>query len=172
MFKIDIRWHDDDRNGEMAQRLTDKTRTPDPVLAEKAYRSLLGRDDLIGQLCAARLVSPIIGRAIYFSRFDRDYGRGRIHPDAPLDLSRLDDGTAEATMWRPPKLDIDFSLPFPELLKTWAASHNWNAQQISDILKTPRPTYRSWIQGQRGCPHEDMVREYIRMYETIRSSNE
>ena len=172
MFRIDIRWSTDGPNGEHAQQLTDRTITPDPVLAEQAYRQLLTRDDLIGLPCAARLKSDLAGKSIYFSRFDREYGRGRIHPNAPLDLSRLDDGTAEATMWQPPKLGIDFSLPFPELLKTWAASHDWNAQQAADALKTPRPTYRSWIQEQRTCPHEDMVRKYIRMYEIIRSGNE
>jgi hypothetical protein len=42
-----------------------------------------------------------MGTAIYFSRFDLLFGGGRIHPQAPLDLFREDDGTAEATLWEP-----------------------------------------------------------------------
>lgn len=91
-WKVDLREHE---NGRLSERL----QTADMREAEAWFRKLLAREDLIGWLGAARVVSPITGRAIYFSRFDDE--RRRIHPEAPLDLFRTDDGTAEATKWRP-----------------------------------------------------------------------
>jgi len=92
-WKTDLRRHDG--------HLSERTLTPDPATAEAAFRALLAREDLIGQPIAARLVSPLTRRAIYFSRFDRGLGDGRIHPSAPLDLSADQDLTAIATKWRP-----------------------------------------------------------------------
>lgn len=93
-WKADLREHE-------TGRLTERLETMSPARAEAHFRSLLRMSDLIGQRYAARLVSPISRRSIYFSRFDRDLGNGRIHPDAPLDLSRLNDGTKEASAWTP-----------------------------------------------------------------------
>ena len=93
-WKSDLRWHSD---GRLEERLL----TSRPSEAEAHFRRLLARTDLIGQPVAARLVSPRTRKAVYFSRFDRDFGGGRIHPDAPLDPLRSDDGTDEATRWKP-----------------------------------------------------------------------
>ena len=76
-FKVDIRWPD-------GQRLTDRTQTSSAAAAEAAYRELLAREDLIGQPCAARFV--VDGRSLYYSRFDRPLGDGRLAPDAALDI--------------------------------------------------------------------------------------
>lgn len=93
-WKVDLRTHEDGR-------LSDRSFPETAKRAEAEFRILLRRKRLIGKPVAARLVSPATGRAIYFSRFDREIGEGRIHPDAPLDLTRMDDGTSEATLWRP-----------------------------------------------------------------------
>ena len=86
MWKADIRWHDSEREG----RLTDRTLTSSPTVAVAAFRALLARDDLIGQPCAARLVSPIVRGAIYYSRFDREPWEGRMLPDAEIDPMRAE----------------------------------------------------------------------------------
>ncbi len=97
-WKADIRWDSTaGRDGKLEERLV----TKDADYAEAHFRRLLAREDLIGKPAAARLVSPFAGRSIYFSRFDRPLGRGRIHPQAPLNLMRLDDGTQEASAWLP-----------------------------------------------------------------------
>lgn len=83
-FKADLRWDD-------GGRLTDRTISPDRAAAFLAFRALLARTDLEGQAVAARFV--VDGRSLYFSRFDKPFGAGRIHPDAPI---RADVGATEA----------------------------------------------------------------------------
>ena len=94
IWKADLRWHSD---GRLEERLL----TSYPSEAEAHFRRLLARTDLVGQPVAARLESARTHKAVYFSRFERDFGDGRIHPDAPLDPLRFDDGTNEATRWKP-----------------------------------------------------------------------
>ena len=64
VWKVDLRTHD----GRLSERLV----TESAFSAEAHFRALLARTDLVGQPVAARIVSPITGRAVYFSRFDRD----------------------------------------------------------------------------------------------------
>lgn len=74
-FKADLRWDD-------GGRLTDRTISPSREAAFLAFRALLARRDLEGQTVAVRFV--VDGRSLYFSRFDKPFGAGRIHPDAPI----------------------------------------------------------------------------------------
>lgn len=71
--------------------LTDRTVSPSRAAAFCAFRELLARTDLDGQPVAARFV--VDGRSLYYSRFDKPFGQGRIHPDAPI---RADVDRAEA----------------------------------------------------------------------------
>ena len=99
-WKVDLRTHD----GRLSERLLTEKMSE----AESWFRKLLARDDLAGEPVAARVVSPITNTAIYFSRFDDE--RRRIHPEAPLNLLREDDGTYEACQWRPtmePQTEFD-----------------------------------------------------------------
>ncbi|ODT78843.1 MAG: hypothetical protein ABS76_22090 [Pelagibacterium sp. SCN 64-44] len=75
--------------------------TKDPEEAIAAYRALLRRDDLVGERMVVKMTSELAPGAIYISRFDRGFGQGRIHPDAPLDAFADQDMTREATRWRP-----------------------------------------------------------------------
>lgn len=77
-YKVDLRWGD-------GSRLSDRTQTGSAAAALVAFRELLAREELAGQDVAARFV--VAGRSLYFSQFDRPFGKGRIHPDAPLDPS-------------------------------------------------------------------------------------
>jgi hypothetical protein len=141
MWKSDIRW----ANGQLEDRLL--TENQDDAVAH--FRRLLARNDLIGQLVAARLVSPAAGRAIYFSRFNRDIGDGRIHPDAPLDLDLMEDGTDQATLRRPhaaTNWDTD-TRPFSDCLKAWGQSHGYSRQQQADELRVPLTTLHGWHAG-------------------------
>jgi hypothetical protein len=74
-YKVDLRWED-------GGRLTDRTISPDREAAFMAFRNLLAREDLAGQAVAVRFV--VDGRSLYFSRFDRPFGEGRILPGAPI----------------------------------------------------------------------------------------
>jgi len=94
-YKVDLRHSVGRRNG----TLSDRVRTEDPVEALQAFRKLLEREDLVGQEIAARLV--VDGQSIYFSRFDKPLGEGRIHPDAPLDLAVNGDQAKQLAGWRP-----------------------------------------------------------------------
>jgi hypothetical protein len=93
-WRAGLRWRDphNPRSG----RVSDELVTSRAEDAEAHFRRLLARDDLIGQPVAARLVSPHTGQSIYFSAFDG----ARIHPAAPLDLARCDDGSVDARRWR------------------------------------------------------------------------
>lgn len=92
-YKVDLRWTD-------GARLTDRTHTSDRGAALTAFRRLLDRLDLVGQDVAARLV--VDGKSLYYSRFDREVGKGRIHPDAPICLD-ADRTTADRlASWVPP----------------------------------------------------------------------
>lgn len=91
-FKADLRW---DEGG----RLTDRTISPNRAAAFLAFRALLARTDLEGQAVAVRFV--VDGRSLYFSRFDKPFGAGRIRADAPI---RADVDLAEAdrlAAWTP-----------------------------------------------------------------------
>lgn len=95
-YKADLRWVD----GPNKTRLTDQTKTPDAEVALAAFRALLARDDLAGQPVAARFV--VSGRSLYFSKFDAPFGRGRIHPEAPLDARAAPERADELARWSPP----------------------------------------------------------------------
>lgn len=148
--------------------VTDKTNTSDPVAAEAAYRALLARDDLAGQPLAAVLSSTVTGHtgggtSIYFSRFDKDYGEGRIHHDAPLDLFRDGDGTDEATAWRPPAGIHDWETDpqsFAECLKGWHGRPGWTRDRAAAELRVPRRSYDGWCNG-RPCEREMSMRRFM-----------
>ena len=91
-FKVDLRWDE-------GHRLTDRTITDDPDEAISAFRELLGRP-LEGRPVAARLV--VEGRSLYYSNFTKLFGKGRIHPDAPIDLSVSRDEADRLAAWLPP----------------------------------------------------------------------
>ena len=91
-FKVDLRWDD-------GRRLTDRTITSDPTEAIDAFKELLARP-LEGRPVAARLV--VDGRSLYFSNFTKMFGRGRIHPDAPIDLGVSRDEADRLAAWLPP----------------------------------------------------------------------
>jgi hypothetical protein len=152
-WKADLRAHD----GRLSERLL----TKEPADAEAHFRRLLAHDDLAGQPIAARLVSSITGTAIYFSRFDRDIGDGRIHPDAPLDLFRQGDGTQEATLWLPPhRVPHDWEADprqLAECLKEWHGLPGWSRQRAADELRVPMSTYNGWCAG-RVAEMERLIR--------------
>lgn len=166
IWKVDIRWSD-------TEHLTDRVRTPDRATAEAAYRALLGRADLLGQHCAARLVTPWSRSAVYFSRFDREIGDGRIHPGAPLDLNRTDDGTAEATAWRPTNDSVKFidweedTRPFAGVLRDWVIAANdgilYGARPNAALeLRVSPKTLEGWLDG-RPCGQEASMRRLMTM---------
>lgn len=168
IWKCDIRWQNcpGHRDGD----LTDRTLTSNRDVAEAAYRALLARADLIGQSCAARLVTPHARGAVYFSRFDCDVGHGRIHPAAPLDLDRTDDGTPEASAWTPspplgtPQVDwVTDPRPFSEVLADWITAHNGGQRYgargpAAEALGIPPDTLASWLDGRRSPQHERAMR--------------
>ena len=92
-YKVDLRWED-------GFRLTDRTITSDPAEAIDAFKELLARP-LEGRPVAARLV--VDGRSLYFSNFTKMFGRGRIHPDAPIDLGVSRDEADRLAAWLPPE---------------------------------------------------------------------
>jgi len=155
-WKADLRAH--------SGALSDRLLTNSAAAAEAHFRRLLARDDLAGQPIAARLVSPLTRTAIYFSRFDRDFGRGRIRPDAPLDLARDNDGTHEATAWRPPAAPArDWEAdprPFADCLTDWRRAHDWSRQRLADELGAPLTTVHGWLAG-RPCGHEATIRRLM-----------
>lgn len=165
-WKIDLRSHDGSDTGQ----ITERSETADVAIAEAAYRALLGREDLIGQPIAARLVSPISRKSIYFSRFDRDIGEGRIHPGAPLDLMAARDMTAVATRWRPPVLPLhDWEAdprPWAKVIHAWGLSLNGGRvhgarDRVAEELRSPRDTVDSWYSGKRVPPGEAALRRLM-----------
>lgn len=170
IWKCDIRWNDADHS---AGELTDRTLTPERATAEAAYRVLLARKDLIGQHCTARLVTPWSRSAVYSSRFDREIGDGRIHQDAPLDLTRTDDGTAEATAWKSADNSVKFidweviDRPFAEALRDWVIAANdgilYGARQnAARELRVSPKTLEGWLDG-RPCGQEQAMRRLMTM---------
>lgn len=155
IYRIYLRSHAPDEQG----RVDAKTNTPNPGVAEKAYRALLSREDLIGQPWAAVLSKD--GHSIYFSRFDRNLGDGRIHPDAPLNLFRDDDGTREATLWRPAK--IDWSAPFGEICRAWRDVKALTNPQAAAELEIPENTWKGWLKGEADKKSNGPVLKLMRM---------
>lgn len=147
IWKSDLRRHEDGR-------LSDRYTGPSLEDAVAHFRRLLARGDLIGQPLAARLVSPLTRRAVYWSRFDRALGDGRIHPDAPLDPLRGDDGSGEATRWRPPA-HIDPWLdprPFGDVLRDWKDRRGLTYEAAAAALggrgrPVGRSTLADWLAG-------------------------
>lgn len=167
MWRVYLRRHD---GGEV----TDKTVTADMTAAEAAYRALLARDDLAGEPVAA-VVSAATGsrsgggKSIYFSRFDRPFGGGRIHPAAPLDLCRQDDGTSEASRWVPPAESHDWEAdprPFAECLKAWHTRPGWSRDRAAAELRTAPTTYYGWCAG-RGCAAEGAMRRLMTLIDKV-----
>lgn len=78
MYRIYLRWRD--------QRVSEKTITGNPNVAEAAFRALLGRSDLIGQKVA--VVMSLDNRQLEYCRFDYgpDWAQGLKRPDAPIRL--------------------------------------------------------------------------------------
>lgn len=93
-FKVDVHWPDEQRADKSG-----RTQTHDPALAITAFRRLLARDDLVGRPAAARLM--VNGRRLYYSEFWKPIGRGRIHPDAPIDLGVDRDEADALGRWTP-----------------------------------------------------------------------
>lgn len=78
MYRIYLRWPD--------SRVSEKTTTPNPIIAEQAFRALLGRTDLVGQKCAA--VLSLNNRQLEYCRFDYgpDFAQGLKPVDSELRL--------------------------------------------------------------------------------------
>ena len=78
MYRIYLRWPD--------QRVSEKTVTGNPNVAEAAFRALLGRSDLVGQKAAA--VLSLNNRQLEYCRFDcgPDWAQGLKRQDAPIRL--------------------------------------------------------------------------------------
>lgn len=78
MYRIYLKWPE--------SRVSNKTVTPSPPIAEAAFRELLRRQDLIGKKCAA--VLSLNNRQLEYCRFDypADYQNGLKKPDAEIKL--------------------------------------------------------------------------------------
>lgn len=79
LFRVYLRSHAPGEVGRID--MASRTVTHNPTAAIVAYRELLARDDLIGQKCAAVLSRD--GSSLFFSRFDREIGDGRLAADDP-----------------------------------------------------------------------------------------
>jgi hypothetical protein len=103
----------------------------------------------LGQPGAARLVSPLAGgRSVYYSRFDRAVGDGRIHPNAPLNLNATEDETGIATQWHPPVTSYeDDPRPFGQVLKSWGAARGLTRAQQAAAIGVPVATLDNWHKG-------------------------
>ena len=155
IYRVYLRSHAPDETG----HVSDKTNTTNPETAVTAFRALLAIDDLIGRPCAAVLS---VGHAVYFSRFNRELGDGRIHPLAPLNPYRTDDGTAEATAWRPagaPDWEED-PRSLADCLKAWHGRPGWSRQRAAFELRISLPAYHGWCAG-KPAEHEHMTRRMM-----------
>ena len=78
-YRAYIRWG-------QGERVTDKTVTRSPVVAEAAFRELLGRTDLVGQKAA--VVLSLDNRQLEYCRFDYgpEWAQGLKRQDAPIRL--------------------------------------------------------------------------------------
>jgi DNA-binding transcriptional regulator YiaG len=152
LYKTDIRWDDG--------TLTHRTSTPSRAAAEAAYRELLACTDFEGKKCAARLVSPHTGKSIYFSHFDKAFGQGRIHPDAPLDLERADDGSQQASAWLPPATfaAMPNTQNFNADLRSWMEANNLTAATAAEALATTKDSVENWLQGRSRPRQETAIR--------------
>jgi hypothetical protein len=158
-YRVYLRSHAPGEQGRI--EAASKTNTANPGAAETAYRALLARDDLAGQPRAAVLSRN--NRSVYFSRFDRELGEGRIHPDAPLDLFRDDDGTSEATQWHPDAAPHDWEQderPLAECLKAWHGRPDWSRQRAANELRISKATYDGWCAG-RPAENERAIRRMM-----------
>ena len=148
-YKVDIRWH----NGKLSHR----TVTASARVAEFAFRELLADPTFQGEPCAARVVSPVTGRSIYFSAFDRPE---QIHPQAPLDLARVDDGSPQAMAWQP--LSYTAAMPntgnFAQDLRAWMKAANITSAEAASVLGTSKASVDNWLQGRSAPRHEAALR--------------
>lgn len=154
-WKADLRWHE-------TSELTDRTITDDVEAAVAAFRSLLSREDLIGKPVAARLVSPITKKSIYLSRFDKDLGEGRLHPDVPIEPFVGADQSFMATLWLP-EYAIDWETddrPLSQVLKSWHSGTGRTRDEAAADLRVPRSTYDGWCAG-RSAALEGTIRRML-----------
>lgn len=98
LYKVDLRYGATDQSG----KVTQPTRTPYADVAMAAYRKLLGLD-LTGDIAARFVVEGAGGKSasLYYSKFDRPFGQGRIHPDAYLDPYATREHADKLASWRP-----------------------------------------------------------------------
>jgi hypothetical protein len=52
---------------------------------------------------------------------------------------------------RDEKPAIDWSAPFPELLKLWMAHHGLRRRQAAETLRVPVQTLDAWLYGKSNC---------------------
>lgn len=151
-------------------RLLETAKHGTPEAAMAAYRTLLAREDLIGQPMAAVFKPPagaIAGGgniSTFFSRFDCEIGRGRIAPDDPrLDPWATQDaamqiaGSLPPATSRPPAHDWEADeRPLADCLREWQRSRG-SREGAAAALRVPLTTYHGWMAG-RGASQEGLIR--------------
>ncbi len=50
---------------------------------------------------------------------------------------------------------IDWSLPFPDILRGWMAHHGRKRRQAADCLRVPVETLDGWLYGKNNCAYPD-----------------
>lgn len=152
IFRVYLRSHDGPETGRILERIEP---TGDTDAAVAAYRRFLARNDFSGQKVAAVLSRNRV--SIYFSRFDRNFGDGRIHPNAPLD-PWVDGPDATATNWHP----VDTAaLPIGEALVAWRQARGWTRATLADYLGVPPRTLEAWEQGRQTPDQEGPIRKIM-----------
>lgn len=151
-FRVYLRSHDGPNTGRILERIEP---TSDPDAAISAFQRFLSRDDLVGEKVAAVLSRD--GTTLYFSRFDRELGDGRIHPLAPIDLWRDGEDT-DATHWRPTDTA---ALPIGEALTAFRHGRGWSRARLADYLGVPPRTLEGWEQGRQNPDQEGPLRRLI-----------